>query len=140
MSFGLFPKTQDMKLDAVRKLALSLPDTTEKPHHEFGSFRVKGRIFVTVPPDEKHIHVFVTEEQREVALATEPEFIGKLLWGGKVVGVRVNLSDANPSVVSALVRQAYEHKAASPPRRSTSRAPRSASKAANAKRSSPGAA
>ena len=31
-----------MKLDAERKLALSLPDTPEKPHHRFGSFRVKS--------------------------------------------------------------------------------------------------
>lgn len=110
-----------MKLEAVRKLVLSLPDTTEEPHHQFGSFRVGGKFFVTVPPDEDHIHVFVTEEQREIALARWPEFMEKLLWGGKAVGVRVNLSNAKPSVVKALVRQAYEHKSASPRRRSGSR-------------------
>ena len=28
-----------VKLDEVRKVALALPDTTEEPHHNFGSFR-----------------------------------------------------------------------------------------------------
>lgn len=32
-----------MKLQAVRKFALSLPHTTEEPHHNFASFRVKAR-------------------------------------------------------------------------------------------------
>lgn len=120
-----------MKLDAVRKLALSLPDTSEEPHHQFGSFRVNGGIFVTVPPDGEHIHVFVGEEQRELALAAYPEFVEKLLWGGKVVGLRVSLADASPGVVNALVKQAYQRKMATPSQRS-------ASKVRNVKRSHPG--
>ena len=107
-----------MKIDAVRRLALSLPDTTEEPHHQFSSFRVSGKIFMTVPPDEEHIHVFVAEEDREVAMALASAFIEKLLWGGKVVGVRINLRGATPNVVEALVRQAYDHKLNSSPRRS----------------------
>ena len=99
-----------MKFDAVRTAALALPDTTEEPHHHFGSFRVRGKIFVTVPPDHQHIHVFLEEQDRELALATYPDFTEKLLWGGKVVGLRVSLATANAATVKALVRQAYEHK------------------------------
>ena len=98
-----------MKLQAVRTAALSLPDTTEEPHHHFGSFRVRGKIFITVPPDNEHIHLFVSEDRREFALVAYPEFTEKLLWGGKVVGVRVSLPEAKPSVVKAMVLQAYEH-------------------------------
>lgn len=101
-----------MKLEAVRTAALALPETTEEPHHDFGSFRVRGRIFVTIPPDNEHIHVFVNEPDRELALAAYPEFTGKLLWGGKVVGVRVALAKAKPAVVKTLVRQAYEYRSA----------------------------
>ncbi len=101
-----------MKLEAVRTAALALPDTTEEPHHHFGSFRVRGKIFVTIPPDNEHIHVFVNEQDRELALAAYPDFTEKLLWGGKVVGVRVSLANANPSAVKAMVRQAHEHKSA----------------------------
>lgn len=101
-----------MKLDAVRTAALALPDTTEEPHHNFASFRVRGKIFVTVPPDNEHIHVFVSEQDREIALATYPDFTEKLLWGGKVVGIRIALAQAKVAVVKTMVRQAYEHKSA----------------------------
>ena len=87
-----------MKLAAVRVLAFSLPEVTEEPHHQFGSFRVRGKIFITMPPDQQHIHVFVSEEHREQALALYPEFAEKLLWGGKVVGLRVSLIGAKASV------------------------------------------
>ena len=106
-----------VKLETVRKAALALPDTTEAPHHHFGSFRVGGRIFVTVPPDHEHIHVFVNEQDRELALAAYPEFTEKLLWGGKAVGVRVSLAQAIAAAVKTMVRQAYEHQAAKPPPR-----------------------
>lgn len=99
-----------MKLATVRKFALALSDVTEDPHHHFSSFRYKGKIFVTVPPDEEHIHVFVSETDREVALAMYPAFIEKLFWGGKVVGVRVCLEKASASTVKSLVRAAYEQR------------------------------
>jgi hypothetical protein len=116
-----------MKLQTVRTAALALPDTTEEPHHQFGSFRVRGKIFVTMPPGDEYIHVFVSEQDRELALAAYPAFTEKLLWGGKVVGVRVALGKASAAAVKALVRQAYEHKAGddrSTTRTSRSRAPR----------------
>ena len=100
-----------MKLAAVRVLAFSLPEVTEEPHHQFGSFRVRGKIFITMPPDQQHIHVFVSEEHREQALALYPEFAEKLLWGGKVVGLRVSLIGAKASAIKLLVRQAWEYKA-----------------------------
>ena len=96
---------------AIRKFALSLPEAVEQPHFEYDSFRVRGKIFVTVPPEQEHIHVFVTEPQRDQALAMYPEFTEKLLWGGKVVGVRVSLASASPAAVKELVRQAWEAKA-----------------------------
>jgi hypothetical protein len=108
-----------MKLAGVRRIALALPDTTEEPHFGFTSFRVRGRIFVTVPPDEAHIHVFVDEQVREVALIMDPAFLEKLLWGGKAVGLRVELERARPAAVKALVRQAYAHKAATRSARAT---------------------
>lgn len=100
-----------MKLAAVRQFAMSLPEVTEEPHHEYGSFRVRGKIFVTVPPSEEFLHVFVPEETREQALAVHSHFVEKLLWGGKARGLRVKLAAAKPNVVKALVRKAWEHKA-----------------------------
>jgi predicted DNA-binding protein (MmcQ/YjbR family) len=33
----------------AREFALSLPGTSEEPHFDMSSFRVKGKIFATVP-------------------------------------------------------------------------------------------
>jgi hypothetical protein len=100
-----------MKIAAVRQYALGLPDVAEEPHFRYSSFRVRGKIFVTVPPQETHVHVFVGEQHREPMLEMYPEFIDKLTWGAKTVGLRIALAKARPAVVRQLLRQAWESKA-----------------------------
>jgi hypothetical protein len=100
-----------MKIERVRQFALSLPDASEAPHFESASFRVGGKLFATVPPDQAHVHVFVGEDQREPALALHSAFIEKLHWGSKVVGLRITLAKAQPAVVEALLRHAWAAKA-----------------------------
>ncbi len=100
-----------MKLSDARRYALSLPVATEEPHFHFFSFRVRGKIFATVPPEETHLHLFVDEATRDAALATESAFIEKLLWDGKVRGLRVILANAKPAVVKHLLTEAWRHKA-----------------------------
>ena len=100
-----------MKFEQVRRHALSLPEVTEEPHFNYSSFRVRGKIFITVPPDEAHIHLFVPEPEREQALAMDPAFLEKLQWGGKVVGLRATLGAATPAVITRLVTCAWASKA-----------------------------
>jgi hypothetical protein len=104
-----------MTLAQIRKHALSLAGSTEEPHFDRTSFRVNGRLFVTARPDESHIHIFVPEEVREAALAIHQAFVSKLLWGGKVVGLRVDLPKADPGVVRDLVTGAWQSKVAKAP-------------------------
>lgn len=100
-----------MNIDDVRDFAMSLPEVTEEPHHHYSSFRIRGKIFATVPPDEQHLHVFVEEERRELAIAMFPEACEKLEWGKKIVGVRVSLPAANAEDVADLLKSAWERKA-----------------------------
>ena len=95
----------------MRAFALSLPEVSEEPHHNFGSFRVRGKIFATIPPEREYVHLFVSEQHREQALAVYPEFIEKLLWGGKVAGLCVRLAAAQTPVLKELLSQAWNHKA-----------------------------
>ena len=99
-----------VKLAAVRKFAMALPEVTEQPHFHMTSFRLRGKIFVTAPPDDSHLHVFVEDVLREAALAAHPNFIEKLFWGKKVSGLRIALATATPDVVENLVRAAWEGK------------------------------
>ena len=98
-------------LDQIRRYALSLAEVTEQPHFDYVSFRIRGKIFLTVPPDGKHLHVFVAEEQRELALAVHAACVEKLWWGGKVVGLRVDLAKAEGKAVKELIDQAWARKA-----------------------------
>jgi hypothetical protein len=100
-----------MELKTIRIQALSLPEVTEEPHFNYSSFRVRGKIFITVPPDEAYAHLFVGEQDREAALAMYPDFIEKLMWGTRVLGLRVALAKAKASVVADLVRKAWHNKA-----------------------------
>jgi len=100
-----------MKIETVRKFALSLEDVIEAPHHHYSSFRVRGRIFVTVPPKGDVIHVFVDEADREPALALYPDWAEKLLWGGKVRGLRIALAPAAAAPVKLLITKAHEAQA-----------------------------
>lgn len=100
-----------MNLKQVRTYALSLPETTEEPHFDYTSFRVRGRIFATAPPGGTHLHVFVDEEQRAPLIATEPEVYAALPWGAKVVGVRIALAAASSVAVKRLLLQGWKRKA-----------------------------
>ncbi len=100
-----------MTLDDARKLALSLPSANEEPHHHYTSFRVRGKIFATAPPVEKHLHVFVDEDRRELAIAMFPDAYEPLTWGKKTVGIRIHLPAADAGDVEDLLRSAWALKA-----------------------------
>jgi len=97
-----------MNADDVRRFALALPGATEEPHFHFQSFRVGGRIFATMPPENELLHVFVPAEEREAVVLAFPEVCSELQWGKRLVGVRVDLKSANRQLVEGLLRTAYD--------------------------------
>jgi hypothetical protein len=100
-----------MKLAEARRYAMALPEAAEVPHFLYTSFRVHGKIFATAPPAGEHLHVFVADDERDLALALAPECVEKLHWGEKVVGLRILLARAKPSLVKRLLAQAWARKA-----------------------------
>jgi hypothetical protein len=98
-------------LERVRRFALSLPGATEEPHFDMTSFRVRGKIFATVPPDGDHLHVFVDEGETEAAVSEDPAAFEPLLWGQKRRGVRVSLATAPDDRVEELIEEAWRRRA-----------------------------
>ena len=98
-------------LDRARRFALSLPGTTEEPHHEMSSFRVRGKIFATVPPDETRLHVFVDEAEIASSVAEDPGACEPLPWGKAVRGLRVLLAAAPAERVEDLLLEAWRRRA-----------------------------
>lgn len=100
-----------MELEEARRCALSLPETTEEPHFDKASFRVRGKIFATVPPDEQHLHVLVDEQEARAVVAEDGAAFEELWWGKRLKGVRVSLSAAPPERVVELLEEAWRRKA-----------------------------
>ncbi|MFJ6049717.1 MmcQ/YjbR family DNA-binding protein [Streptomyces sp. NPDC092307] len=57
----------------VRLIALSLPDSTEKLAWGMPTFRVGGKIFVSLADDDSTIGVKCPKEDRAELIAAEPE-------------------------------------------------------------------
>ncbi len=105
-----------MKVSEARRLALSLPETTEQGHHGMPSFRVASKIFATVPDDE-YLHVMIGSDETDMAIRAAPHAFEQLWWGKRLAGVRVKLAAADPGLLSLLLGQAWRRKA---PRRLSS--------------------
>ena len=64
-----------------------------------------------MPPGWGFVHVFVSSAVREEMLASHPEATEPLTWGGRVVGVRIDLGAAPASLVKSALRRAWMAKA-----------------------------
>ncbi|MEW1720529.1 MmcQ/YjbR family DNA-binding protein [Streptomyces sp. NPDC093109] len=62
-----------MDAEDVRRIALSLPETLEKEAWSMPTFRVAGKMFVTVPDDGTSFAVRCPRYEREELIAAEPE-------------------------------------------------------------------
>jgi hypothetical protein len=104
-------RESDMDQSEVQKLALALPEVAETPHFNRTSFRVGGKIFATAIPNEPFLNIMLGETAREPALVMYSDCVERLLWGNKVLGVTVDLREAEPALVAELLEQAWKEKA-----------------------------
>jgi hypothetical protein len=92
-----------MTADEFRSLALSLPEASEGAHMGHPDFRVGGKIFATLGPDETWGMVKLTPDQQALFVRTEPAVFQPVKGGwGRRGATRVELSAAT----EAAVRQA----------------------------------
>jgi hypothetical protein len=59
-----------VRLETARRFALSLP---EESHFEKSSFRVRGKIFATVPHGGKHLHVHGEPDEAKALIDEAPD-------------------------------------------------------------------
>ncbi len=74
------------------------------------SFRVRGRIFATVP-DEGHIRIMVDEVEIHAAVTENPTFCEEVYWGNRLACVVVRLASAAPDQLRELLTEAWLRKA-----------------------------
>jgi hypothetical protein len=95
----------------ARAFALALPGASEEPHFDMSSFRVKGKIFATVPPGEEFLHVFVAEAEAATYVAEDPVAFAPLLWGQQARGIRINLAVVDDARLEELIEESWRRKA-----------------------------
>jgi len=98
-------------LEDVRRFALSLPETTEEPHHERTSFRVRGKIFASALPDGDSCNVLLDEPDARAAVFEDADVFGELWWGKRLVGVKVDLAAADLARMEELLTEAWLRRA-----------------------------
>jgi hypothetical protein len=98
-------------LEQARRFALSLPEATEEPHFDMSSFRVRGKIFATVPPAGAHLHVFVDELEVAASVAENPSAFEPLRWGQRLRGLRINLAASPAGRLQELIEESWRRKA-----------------------------
>ena len=97
-------------LAAARRLALSFPEVTKQDHHGMPSFRVQGKIFLTVP-DPRHLHVMLDAFLTHAAVGTHPAACEELWWGKRLSGVRIDLRHADRDMLADLLEEAWQRRA-----------------------------
>jgi hypothetical protein len=76
----------------VRRVALSLPDTTEKEAWSMPTFRVAGKMFATLPEDETSMAVRCPKTERDELVLAEPDKFWTADHEAGFAWVRVRLS------------------------------------------------
>lgn len=97
-------------LDQVRALALGLPEATEADHHGIVSFRIRRKIFATVPDDE-HVRIMLDENGIRSAVAEFPAVCEEFYWGKRPACVVVAINTATTTLLRELLTDAYRRKA-----------------------------
>jgi hypothetical protein len=98
-----------MEAETVRQLALSLPEAEEKSHFGTADFRVRNRIFATLPTDE-HAVVKLTPEQQEIMTGSEPTIFAPVKGGwGRQGWTRVELAATDELTLRSALLTAWRN-------------------------------
>jgi hypothetical protein len=94
----------------VRDRALALPEVVEQDHHGRPSFRVSGKIFATLWDDD-HMNVMLDVDGIMTAVQGDSA-CAEFHWGERLRAVSVDLRHAKPELVTDLLTDGWEGKAA----------------------------
>ncbi len=97
-----------MTADDIRALALSLPEAGEQPHFERTSFRVRGKIFATLPPDGDLVVLKLPVEIKESLVQSDPEAVIPLPGGWDRGGwTQIAIGGMETAKLADLIRLAW---------------------------------
>jgi hypothetical protein len=92
-----------------RRIALSLPGTTEAPHFDRTAFKV-ARIYATLAPDGKSANLMLKPDEQALKCEVAPDAFSKIpnAWGARGA-TTVKLSALGASELRAALEIAWRH-------------------------------
>ncbi len=95
--------------DDVRRLALALPEAEEKSHFGKADFRVRDKIFASLP-DATRFVVKLSPEEQAFMMEAEPALVGPAAgaWGRKG-WTSIRLEGADETLAANALRRAWAH-------------------------------
>lgn len=101
-----------MTKDDFRKIALTLPDTIESSHMEHPDFRVGGKIFATLMPEDGWGMVKLTPDEQEALVQAAPDVFSPVKGGwGRQGATRVWLKAATKAIARDGLTAAWRNRA-----------------------------
>jgi hypothetical protein len=98
-----------MTAEEFRKLALAFPGAEEKSHFGKADFRVRNKIFATLPDADAGV-VKLAPEQQEMMVAAEPSMFSSIKGGwGKQGWTRVELKLADEAALKSALHAAWKN-------------------------------
>lgn len=94
--------------DDVRRIALSLPETAEKPYNRLPSFRVRSTLFIRMHelPDTLFMRCTDLDERNELLKAEPGKFFITPHYDG-YPGILVRLSQVDPDELTELLTESW---------------------------------
>jgi len=102
-----------MTPETFRRIALSLPETTQGSHFSKADFRIAGKIFATLALEHQGFGVLLlTPDQQSGMIQDAPEIFSPVPggWGDKGA-TRVRLAKVPADILAAALRVAWSRKA-----------------------------
>lgn len=100
-----------MTREELVSFALSLPEAVESAHHGTRDFRVRSKIFLTLP-DQDYCVVRLTPDQQHMTLAIAPDETAAVPGGWGLRGsTRLFYQLAGEALVQDLVRKSWQNAA-----------------------------
>jgi hypothetical protein len=104
-----------ISIEQVRKAALSLPETEERPHFDLTSFRIKNKIFATIHADKNYVMVKLSAIDQSVFCTFDKDVIFPVPGGwGKHGATFINLKKVKKSMLLDALTTAW--KTTAPPK------------------------
>ena len=96
-----------IRMQALRRYALSLPEAEERETWGEATFRVRDRIFLMASPDGKGASVKASLEAQEALVRSEPATFSVASYVGRYGWIAVDLGRVDPDEMRELVAEAW---------------------------------